>query len=95
MRVKIKNILLNFIKLMLVFMFAISCKEYTKTSYQNLGTLLTDCKGYGVVVATGYNEGNFDAYKYQLIIKDSTGVCRQYFGAKTDAIKGDTLIIKN
>lgn len=86
-----------FIILLSIMLFSCNIEETnikTTLTYKEFGKLLTDCKGYGVVVTTGINEGNFAAYKYYIVIKDSTGTCREYVGAQMNVTKGDTLIKK-
>ncbi len=64
--------------------------------YDNLAELLTDCKGYGIVVSTIYNDGAVNtSYKRTAIIRDVNGDCRQYLGREIPMNNGDTLVKKS
>lgn len=85
--------------LLLILLFAglqscMNVSPVAKTKYHEIGLLLTSCEGYAIVIGVMVNEGNFDHCKYGLLIKDSTSIIREYWRAKIEATKGDTLIIK-
>ena len=71
-----------------------SCIDHVEQKaydHNDLGSILRVCKGTTVVIAKGYNEGNFDAYKHYILVKDTTGTTYEYIGARYDVEVGDTL----
>lgn len=81
------------LSLIIVLLFA-SCTErqqVKQVDQHDLMSVISACKGHAVVVAKGYNRGNFEAHKHHLIIRDDSLNCYVYIGAKWDVKVGDTL----
>jgi len=57
----------------------------------NIGDVLSRCEGHAIVVAKGFNSGNFEAYQHYLLIRDDDMNVYEYYGAKFDIEVGDTL----
>jgi hypothetical protein len=57
----------------------------------SMASILNKCEGKTIVVATGINEGNYDSYKYFILVRDSKGQTFEYVGAKYDVKVGSFL----
>ena len=69
-------------------------KEVKTIDFHSMTDILNNCKGHAVVTAKGFysgNSGNFESYKYSLIIRDDSMNCFEYVGGKYDVAVGDTL----
>ena len=66
-----------------------SCSRHVDRT--NMTDVLKQCKGHAIVVAKGVNDGNFEAYKHYLIIRDDSLNCYEYIGADYKLSVGDTL----
>lgn len=71
-----------------------SVEQEDVTHYTNLEELLNDCDSYGVVISTIVYNGNYKSRSDGIIVQDGAGICREYVGGVTDAIVGDTIVIK-
>ena len=69
-----------------------SCNNNKEIIDRNsMTSIIKHCKGRAVVISKGYNEGNFEAYRYYLIIRDDSLNVYEYIGAKYDVNVGDTI----
>jgi hypothetical protein len=75
--------------LSLLLLITISCDRPKQSN--DLAYLLEYAKSPVIIVATGKNEGNFEAYKYYIIFKDSNGTIYEYIGAEYNLKIGDTI----
>ena len=57
----------------------------------DLNSILKNCKGHVIVVAKGYNSGNFEAYRHYMILRDDSSNCFEYVGADYKLSVGDSL----
>ena len=81
------------------FILLVSCcfsscesKIEEKTIDKNdLNSILKHCKGHVIVVAKGYNSGNFEPYQHYMILRDNSSNCFEYIGADYKLSVGDSL----
>jgi hypothetical protein len=76
--------------ILLLIIFA-SCDQRQQPRRDDLGEILSSCKGHAIVSAKGFNEGNMKSRQHYLIIIDDSMNAYEYFGAKYDVEVGDTL----
>lgn len=72
-----------------ISLFATSC--HLPDDILTMNEILSKCEGHAIVVAKGYNEGNYETHRYYLIIRDDTGHSFEYRGANYNVSVGDTL----
>lgn len=85
---------MKFKNLVWLLVFAlVSCDEPKEKPLDktDLAAILNVCKGHAIVIAKGYNEGNWDGYRHSLLIKDSKGYVYEYYGTEYQISVGDTL----
>lgn len=82
---------------LLILVLLTSCnfdktKGTIKNPYDSLDGIVNACEGHAVVMAKGFNDGNFKSYQYTLLIKDTkTNKTYEYNGGKYEVNVGDTL----
>ncbi len=74
--------------LLVALLSVFSCDEKPPNSMEGI---LNKCVGKTVVIATGINEGNYDCYKYYVLVQDSKGITYEYIGAKYNITVGTVL----
>jgi hypothetical protein len=74
----------------LLFVALFSCSDDNKAS-SSMVDILSRCKGHVIVIAKGYNEGNFKSNRHYLILKDDSANCFEYAGAEYSLSVGDTI----
>jgi hypothetical protein len=57
----------------------------------NMDEVLNQCEGHAVVIAKGYNEGDYDYCKYYILIRDDKNKVYEYHGTNYEVSIGDTL----
>lgn len=84
---------MKFKNLLWILVFTLfSChKAKEAIDKSDLAAILNVCKGHAVVVAKGYNEGNWEGYRHSLLIKDSEDNLYEYYGTEYQIFVGDTL----
>lgn len=68
-----------------------SCLNKKNIDRVDMSKILSNCKGHAVIVAKGFNKGNFKSHRYYLIIRDDSLNCFEYIGADYNISVGDTL----
>lgn len=81
--------ILMFTVLSILTLLLVSCED--TEDKETLLSILKKCKGHAVVVAKGYNPGNFEYCRYSLIIRDDSLNLYECVGFKYDVEAGDTL----
>ena len=74
---------------LIIIIVLLSCSD--KKRYTSMSEMLSDCKGTTIVIAIEYNKGNIEAYQNGIIVIDTTGSVREWYGGKTNIKVGDTL----
>lgn len=78
-------------RIILLLLIFTSCDQRRHPRRDDLGEILSSCKGHAIVIAKGFNEGNMESFQHYLIIADDSMNTYEYVGAKYDVEVGDTL----
>ena len=94
MRTKFANLLTSALLIGAVMCCFSSCDSKIKEESidkNDLNSILKHCKGHVIVVAKGYNSGNFEPYRHYMILRDDSLNCFEYVGADYKLSVGDSL----
>ena len=80
-----------FILLVICYFSFCDEKPGEKIDKNDLNSILIHCKGHVIVVAKGYNSGNFEPYRHYLILRDDSFNCYEYIGADYKVSVVDTI----